>query len=88
MKKSKCIEVKLMFVLKQVELGTPISEVCRKLGIAEQTFLPLSVCLARSCKEMASRLLHSLLSRRRWLLLLLSEQHLANRISCRIISLF
>ena len=24
--------------MKQAELGTPISEVCRKLGVAEQTF--------------------------------------------------
>jgi len=28
----------IAFVLKQTEPGTPISEVCRKLGIAEQTF--------------------------------------------------
>jgi len=28
----------IAFVLKQTEPGTPISEVCRKLGVAEQTF--------------------------------------------------
>ncbi len=38
MKKSKYTEEQIAFVLKQAELGTPISEVCRKLGIAEQTF--------------------------------------------------
>ena len=38
MKKSNCTEEKIAFALKQVELGTPISEVCRKLGIAKQTF--------------------------------------------------
>ena len=26
------------FALKQAELGTPVSEVCRKLGVSEQTF--------------------------------------------------
>ena len=38
MKKSKYTEEQIAFALKQVELGTPVSEVCRKLGIAEQTF--------------------------------------------------
>ena len=38
MKKSKYTEEQIAFVLKQAELGTPISGVCRKLGIAEQTF--------------------------------------------------
>ncbi len=38
MKKSKYTEEQIAFALKQAELGTPISEVCRKLGIAEQTF--------------------------------------------------
>ena len=38
MKKSKYTEEQIAFALKQAELGTPIPEVCRKLGIAEQTF--------------------------------------------------
>ena len=38
MKKSKYTEEQIAFALKQAELGTPVSEVCRKLGIAEQTF--------------------------------------------------
>ncbi len=38
MKKSNYTEEQIAFALKQAELGTPISEVCRKLGIAEQTF--------------------------------------------------
>ena len=38
MKKSKYTEGQIAFALKQVELGTPVSEVCGKLGIAEQTF--------------------------------------------------
>jgi putative transposase len=38
MKKSNYTEEQIAFTLKRVELGTPISEVCRKLGIAEQRF--------------------------------------------------
>ena len=38
MKKSNYTEEQIAFALKQVELGAPISELCRKLGIAEQTF--------------------------------------------------
>lgn len=38
MKKSNYTEEQIAFASKQAELGTPISEVCRKLGIAEQTF--------------------------------------------------
>ena len=37
MKKNHYTEEKIAFALKPAELGTPISEVCRKLGIAEQT---------------------------------------------------
>jgi putative transposase len=38
MKKSKFTEQPIAFALKQVETGTKVSEVCRKLGITEQTF--------------------------------------------------
>ena len=38
MKKRNYTEEQIAFALKQAELGTPISEVCRKLRIAEQTF--------------------------------------------------
>ena len=38
MKKSQYTEEQIAFALKQAEHGTPVSEVCRKLGIAEQTF--------------------------------------------------
>jgi putative transposase len=38
MKKSRYTEEQIVFALKQAELGAPIDEVCRKLGIAEQTF--------------------------------------------------
>jgi len=38
MKRSNYTEEQIAFALKQAELGTPISEVRRKLGIAEQTF--------------------------------------------------
>jgi putative transposase len=38
MKKSKYTEEQIAFALRQVETGTHASEVCRKMGIAEQTF--------------------------------------------------
>jgi putative transposase len=38
MKKSRFTEEKIAFALRQAEAGTPIVEVCRKMGVSEQTF--------------------------------------------------
>ncbi len=38
MKRSQFTEQQITFVLKQAELGTPVDEVCRKLGISDATF--------------------------------------------------
>jgi len=38
MKTSKFTEEQIAFALKQAELGTPIKEVIRKMGITEQTY--------------------------------------------------
>lgn len=38
MKKSKFTESQIVFALKQVETGSRVDEVCRKLGISEATF--------------------------------------------------
>lgn len=38
MKKSRYTEEQIAFALKQAELGTPVAEVCRKLGVTEQSF--------------------------------------------------
>ena len=38
MRKKKFTEEQIAFVLKQVEHGAPLGEVCRKVGISEQTF--------------------------------------------------
>lgn len=38
MKKSKFTEAQIAFALKQSEHGTPVQEVCRKIGITEATF--------------------------------------------------
>jgi len=38
MKKSKFTEEQIAYALKQTESGTPVLDVCRKLGISEQTF--------------------------------------------------
>jgi putative transposase len=41
MKKSRFTEAQIAFALRQAESGTPVAEIIRKLGIAEQTFFPL-----------------------------------------------
>lgn len=38
MRKSKFTEEQIAFALKQEELGTPVAEVIRKIGISENTF--------------------------------------------------
>jgi putative transposase len=38
MKKSTFSEEQIAYALRQVEAGTAVAEVCRKLGISEQTF--------------------------------------------------
>ncbi len=38
MKRSKYTEQQIAFALRQAELGTPVEEVCRKLGISDATF--------------------------------------------------
>jgi putative transposase len=38
MKKSKFTEEQIAYALRQAESGTPVLDVCRKLGISEQTF--------------------------------------------------
>jgi putative transposase len=37
-KRSKYMEQQIAFALKQAELGTPVEEVCRKMGISDATF--------------------------------------------------
>lgn len=38
MKKSRFTEEQIAFALRQSETGVPVLDVCRKLGISEQTF--------------------------------------------------
>lgn len=38
MKRSKFTEQQIVFALKQAEIGIPVVEVCRKMGISEATF--------------------------------------------------
>jgi len=38
MKRSKYTDEQIAFALKQAELGTPVAEVIRKMGITEQTY--------------------------------------------------
>lgn len=38
MKKQKFTDEQIAFVLKQVEVGVPVEDVCRKVGVSLQTF--------------------------------------------------
>ncbi len=38
MKKSKFTEEQIAYALKQAEMGTPVAEVCRRMGISDATF--------------------------------------------------
>ena len=38
MKKSRFTEEQIAYALKQAELGTPVAEVCRKMGISDATY--------------------------------------------------
>ena len=38
MKESRYTEAQVAFALEQAELGTPVAEVCRKMGVSEATF--------------------------------------------------
>ena len=38
MKRKRYTDEQIAYALRQAEAGTPIKEVCRKLGVSEQTF--------------------------------------------------
>ena len=38
MKKSRFTNEQIAFALKQAETGTPVAEICRKMGVSEPTF--------------------------------------------------
>lgn len=38
MKRKRYKEQQIVFALQQAEAGTPVAEICRKMGVAEQTF--------------------------------------------------
>ena len=38
MKKSRFTEQQIVYAIKQVEAGVPVTELCRKYGISQQTF--------------------------------------------------
>ena len=38
MKRKRYTEPQIVFALRQAEMGTPVGEICRKMGIAEATF--------------------------------------------------
>ena len=66
MTRSRFTERQIAFVLQQAEAGTPVLEVCRKMGVTEQTFyrwkkkfgglMPSEVRKLRQLEEENSRL--------------------------------
>ena len=38
MKRKRFTEEQIMYALRQAENGTPVAEICRKLGVTEQSF--------------------------------------------------
>jgi putative transposase len=51
MKRSKFSEEPIVYALRQAESGTPINDLCRQLGIAEQTLLRLEKEVRSSGRE-------------------------------------
>jgi putative transposase len=49
MKRSKFSEAQVAFILRQVDEGATVGEVCRKAGISEATFPATSVTPKRAC---------------------------------------
>lgn len=68
MKRSRFTEQQIAFALQQAESGTPVLEVCRKMGISEQTFyrwkkrfgglMPSEVRKLKQLQEENTRLRH------------------------------
>ena len=38
MRKSKYTDEQIAYALRQAEAGTPVTEICRKMGVSQQTF--------------------------------------------------
>ena len=51
MKKKRFSVEQITAVLQQVEGGVPVGDVCRQVGISEQTLLPLEEGLRRDAPE-------------------------------------
>jgi putative transposase len=47
MKKSHFTEEQIAYALRQAETGTAVTEVCRAMGISEQTYYPLEEAVWR-----------------------------------------
>lgn len=58
MKKSKFTGEQIAFALRQAEVGTPVAEVCRKMGVSEATYY--------HWKQLYGGLASSLRQRRQW----------------------
>jgi putative transposase len=54
-KKSNYTGEQIAFALKQAELGAPVEEVCRKMGISDATFYNWRACLCGTSARAATR---------------------------------
>lgn len=51
MKKTSYTEEQIVFALKQVEIGTLVGQVCRKMGTSEATFYKWKMCRTNSTTD-------------------------------------
>jgi len=42
MKRKRYTDEQIAFALRQAEAGTPVAEICRKMGVSQQTFYHLA----------------------------------------------
>lgn len=38
MKRSRCSEEQIVYAIRQAEVGTPVGDLCRQLGVSDATF--------------------------------------------------
>ncbi len=85
MKKSRFTDQQIAFALKQAKTGTPIDEVCRKLGISQQTFYRWKKNFAGLGTEELRRL-KSLEEENKWLKSLVADLSLDKQILQDVLS--
>jgi len=52
MKRKRYTEPQIVFALQQVEAGTPVSELCCRIDVAEATFYRWKQCFVTLCRPL------------------------------------